>query len=182
MAEASDNVSSKVDKLQEENQSLKMRIKLMEEGQMRDLTLLSNQKVEEGISPKEVEELQSKVKSWEKKNERLMEAFKKTSKDFRKLTTELTGYRINSDPGEQFYRVSSVYSDSPEIEALLFKRDDKGELLLLQNDYAEALGHLIKVHLDTQDSIPAFLAGLTLDLMAKTQSFEADEDEPICID
>ncbi|XP_040574874.1 mitotic spindle assembly checkpoint protein MAD1 [Lepeophtheirus salmonis] len=192
MAEASENVGSKISKLQDENQSLKVRIQLLEEGHVKDLTLLSNQKMEKEISPKEVEDLQNKVKSSELKNEKLMEAFKKTSKEFRKLTQDLTGYRINSESGDNFYKVTSIYAESPEQEQLYFQKNQKGELLLLQNNYAETLNHLIKIHLSMQDSIPAFLSGLTLDLIAK-QSIESeantsssstnfDAREPICID
>ncbi|CAB4069805.1 MAD1 [Lepeophtheirus salmonis] len=133
MAEASENVGSKISKLQDENQSLKVRIQLLEEGHVKDLTLLSNQKMEKEISPKEVEDLQNKVKSSELKNEKLMEAFKKTSKEFRKLTQDLTGYRINSESGDNFYKVTSIYAESPEQEQLYFQKNQKGELLLLQN-------------------------------------------------
>ena len=43
-----------VKRLSDENQALKTRVKLLEEGQSKDLTILVGQKVEEGASSEEV--------------------------------------------------------------------------------------------------------------------------------
>ena len=43
-----------VKRLTDENQALKTRVKLLEEGQTKDLTILVGQKVEEGASSEEV--------------------------------------------------------------------------------------------------------------------------------
>lgn len=55
LAEASSSRSADMAQLQEENEALKTRVKLLEEGQTKDLTLLVGQKVEEGTSSQEVQ-------------------------------------------------------------------------------------------------------------------------------
>ena len=55
-----------VKRLTDENQALKTRVKLLEEGQTKDLTILVGQKVEEGASSEEVKgKFDSKNLSWE---------------------------------------------------------------------------------------------------------------------
>ena len=55
-----------VKRLTDENQALKTRVKLLEEGQTKDLTILVGQKVEEGASSEEVKgKCERKDSSWE---------------------------------------------------------------------------------------------------------------------
>ena len=81
------------EQLQEENTALKARISLLEEGQTKDLTIMVGHKLEEGTSSKEVQELKEQLKSSSLKNQRIMEMFKKTSKEFREVVLQTTGYR-----------------------------------------------------------------------------------------
>ena len=55
----------------------------------------------------------------ELKNKRLMEAFKKTSQEFREVCYQLLGYRIDISSANQ-YKLMNMYSESPE-DFLLFK-------------------------------------------------------------
>ena len=74
-----------------ENNALKARVQLLEEGQTKDLTLLVGQKVDEGASSEEVKELKNQLKAAEIRKQRLIEAFKKTSATFREVSYRLTG-------------------------------------------------------------------------------------------
>lgn len=49
----------------------------------------------------------------ETKNKRLVEAFKKTSQEFREVCYQLTGYKIDISCSNQ-YRLTSMYAESPE--------------------------------------------------------------------
>ena len=106
----------------EENEALRARVKLLEEGQTKDLTMLVGHKIEEGASSEEVrnaakdqfytiditirspqvEKLKDQLQSASVKNQRMMEAFKKTSLDFRELVYHLTGYRIDGYGDNQY--------------------------------------------------------------------------------
>ena len=80
-----------VDELVVENTALKARVQLLEEGKTNDLTLLVGQKMDEGASSEEVKELKNQLKAAEIRKQRLIEAFKKTSSDFREVSNRLTG-------------------------------------------------------------------------------------------
>ena len=154
-----------VKQLTEENQALKTRVKLLEEGQTKDLTILVGQKVEEGASSEEVKgkdettvssfglvlrrtvpcfsELREQLRSAEVKKSRIIDAFKKTSHDFREVCFQLTGYRVDGLSNHQ-YRLTSMYAESPERDQLLFQRNPAdGECMLLETAYSNQLGELI---------------------------------------
>ena len=85
LAQATEARRTEVEDLKSEIVSLKARIKLLEEGQTKDLTLLVGQKLDDddGASSEQVKQLQEQLQTAEIKKQRLMEAFKKTSQDFR---------------------------------------------------------------------------------------------------
>ncbi len=200
-----------VQSLTEENDALKARVKLLEEGQTKDLTLLVGHKVEEGASSKEVQgglnsaplckgvvvyslsflDLQEKLRLADLRKERLIEAFRKTSTDFREVCCQLTGYRIDGLDDSK-YRLTPVYAESPH-DHLLFRRERTGELLMLETQFSGQLEELIELHLGQQRSIPVFLAAVITDLFSR-QTFDTDytvattetggggDDNPICID
>ena len=54
VSQAQEELSVSLSRLQQENEALKTRIRLLEEGQTKDLTILVGQKVDEGTSEQEV--------------------------------------------------------------------------------------------------------------------------------
>ena len=102
LQQATEEHSLRLSKLQGDNESLKTRIKLLEEGQSKDLTLLVGQKMEENVSSQEVQELKEQLKSKDIQKQRLLEAFSNTSKSFREVCCQLTGYRIDGLQNNQF--------------------------------------------------------------------------------
>jgi mitotic spindle assembly checkpoint protein MAD1 len=150
-------------RLSDENERLRARVKLLEEGQTKDLTMLVGQRVEE-VSSKEVEgketlsnlfsskcnelnsiELREQLKSAEVKRERILEAFKKTSQDFREVCCQLTGYRIDA-LANNHYRLTPIYAESGD-DNLLFLRDSSGNCHLLQTQFSDQLTEFIDLHL-----------------------------------
>ena len=141
------------------------------------------------------------------RNQRFVEAFRKTSSDFREVCYQLTGYRIDGLE-HQRYRLSPVYAENAN-DYLLFQRTEAGECLLLETEFSSQLQEFIDLHLATQNSIPVFLAAVITDLFSR-QTFETasmtasafastsaagqgeedeagaggggDDDDPICID
>ena len=59
------------------------------------------------------------MKSAELKNQRLMEAFRKKSHEFREVIYQLLGYQVNSTSDNQ-YCLLNMYAESPEHK-LLFR-------------------------------------------------------------
>eukprot|EP00095_Tigriopus_kingsejongensis_P000786 maker-scaffold67_size430214-snap-gene-3.28 protein:Tk00786 transcript:maker-scaffold67_size430214-snap-gene-3.28-mRNA-1 annotation:"mitotic spindle assembly checkpoint protein mad1" len=173
--------------LQSENEALKARVNLLQEGQSKDLTLLVGQKMDEGVSSQEVKDLKEKLRLAEIRSNRLLEAFKKTSTDFREVICLLTGFKINVV--ENLYTLYPIYSDNQE-EHLAFKYVE-GDCLMLETDFSNQWVDFIDLHLKRQNSIPVFLAAIITDLFSR-QTFETmsmsattageDEDDPICLD
>jgi len=159
----------------EENEALRARVKLLEEGQTKDLTMLVGHKIEEGASSEEVEKLKDQLQSASVKNQRMMEAFKKTSLDFRELVYHLTGYRIDGY-GDNQYRILPMYADSKQ-DHLLFKKSASGEIQMLESAFSGQLTELIDVHLNRQGSIPRFLAALISNLFDKQGIEDREEEE-----
>ena len=89
--QATEARAEQFDELVVENTALKARVQLLEEGKTNDLTLLVGQKMDEGASSEEVKELKNQLKAAEIRKQRLIEAFKKTSSDFREVSYRLTG-------------------------------------------------------------------------------------------
>ena len=89
-AKAVEKRAAEMSELLNENTSLKARVKLLEEGQTKDLTLMVGARVEEGEGEK-LRELKVELEKAEKREKRFMEAFSKTSTDFREVVYKLTG-------------------------------------------------------------------------------------------
>ncbi|XP_059717629.1 mitotic spindle assembly checkpoint protein MAD1 isoform X1 [Haemorhous mexicanus] len=118
-------------------------------------------------SPQEVAELKKQVESAELKNQRLKEVFQTKIQEFRKVCYTLTGYQIDITTENQ-YRLSSIYAEH-QGDCLLFKASSSsgGKMQLLETEFSRTIGELIELHLLRQDSIPAFLSALTLDLFSR---------------
>ncbi|XP_021267781.1 mitotic spindle assembly checkpoint protein MAD1 isoform X1 [Numida meleagris] len=118
-------------------------------------------------SPQEVAELKKQVESAELKNQRLKEIFQTKIQEFRKVCYTLTGYQIDITTENQ-YRLTSIYAEH-QGDCLLFKASSPsgGKMQLLENEFSRTIRELIELHLLHQDSIPAFLSALTLELFSR---------------
>ncbi|XP_035405132.1 mitotic spindle assembly checkpoint protein MAD1 [Cygnus atratus] len=118
-------------------------------------------------SPQEIAELKKQVESAELKNQRLKEVFQTKIQEFRKVCYTLTGYQIDITTENQ-YRLTSIYAEH-QGDCLLFKASSSsgGKMQLLETEFSRTIRELIDLHLLRQDSIPAFLSTLTLDLFSR---------------
>ncbi|XP_064643722.1 mitotic spindle assembly checkpoint protein MAD1-like [Lineus longissimus] len=156
------------ERLKEENERLRSKIKQLEEtaGVEHEQTLKLDAGGEATPSTsKAVEDLQSQVTSAELKNKRLMEAFKKTSQEFREVCYQLTGFKVDKLNNNQ-YRLMSMYAESAE-DSLMFQQSTKGEMQLLETPFSQSLSELIDQYLMQRGSIPAFLCALTMELFSR---------------
>ncbi|XP_057272943.1 mitotic spindle assembly checkpoint protein MAD1 isoform X1 [Pezoporus wallicus] len=118
-------------------------------------------------SSQEIAELKKQVESAELKNQRLKEVFQTKIQEFRKVCYTLTGYQIDITTENQ-YRLTSIYAEH-QGDCLLFKASSSSgrKMQLLENEFSRTIRELIELHLLRQDSIPAFLSALTLDLFSR---------------
>jgi len=172
-AQAIEKRANQISELTSENVALKARVQLLEQGQTTDLTMMVGAKVEEGEAEK-VKGLQEELEKAEVKKKRLMEAFKKTSHDFREVVYHLTGYRIDVLQ-ENKYRMLPLYAENQE-DSLLFQKSKTGEIQMLESEFSLELGDLMEEHLERNNSIPMFLAGLIMQLYYK-QNGGGEEEE-----
>lgn len=115
----------------------------------------------------EITEMRRQVSSAELKNQRLKEVFHKKIQEFRAVCYTLTGYKIDVTTENQ-YKLSSIYAEHPD-DYLMFKAANSlgAKMQLLQTDFSSSLDELINLHLHHQNSIPAFLSAITLDLFSR---------------
>ncbi|XP_026898179.1 mitotic spindle assembly checkpoint protein MAD1 isoform X3 [Acinonyx jubatus] len=118
-------------------------------------------------SSKEVAELKKQVESAELRNQRLKEVFHTKIQEFRKVCYTLTGYQIDVTTESQ-YRLTSMYAEH-KADCLIFKATGPSgaKMQLLETAFSRTVPELIELHLLRQDSIPAFLSALTLDLFSR---------------
>eukprot|EP01039_Chlorochromonas_danica_P008499 gene8499-9369_t len=112
-----------------------------------------------------------------KLNQRLKEMFKEKISTFREAVYLLTGFKVDmlssggSDDGSlPRLRLRSMYAEQPE-DCLMFQlRGDTPELL--ETEFMSRVGPQHLHHLQTFNSVPAFLANLTLELF-ESQTYMA---------
>jgi len=177
-AQAIEKRANQISELTSENIALKARVQLLQQGQTTDLTMMVGAKVEESEA-EQVQALKDELEKADVKKKRLMEAFKKTSHDFREVVYHLTGYRIDVLQ-ENKYRMLPLYAESQD-DSLLFQKSKTGEIQMLESEFSLELGELMEEHLEKNNSIPMFLAGLIMQLYYKQngggEEVEEEEEE-----
>uniref|UniRef100_L7M3N2 Putative paramyosin n=1 Tax=Rhipicephalus pulchellus TaxID=72859 RepID=L7M3N2_RHIPC len=159
-----------LNKLEEENERLRARIKILEEfGHCQDVTAQVQLKLEQDGALPDRKSLQDQLASAEAKNRRLVDAFRRTSQDFRQGCYALTGYRIDV-LSQGHYKLTHMYADSPD-DYLLFQNAQQ-KMNVLETNYLRQLGGLASTYLEKYDSIPAFLSALTLKLFERQNDLE----------
>lgn len=159
--------------LEQENDRLKARVKVLEEfGYSQDVTAQVQLKLEQDACLPDRRSLQEQLASAESKYRRLVEAFRRTSQDFRTGCYILTGYRVDVlDQGH--FKLTHVYAESPD-DYLLFQNSSES-MNVLETDYLHQLSSLAATYLGQHNSIPAFLAALTLKLFTQQTGLTSDD-------
>ncbi|XP_078521094.1 mitotic spindle assembly checkpoint protein MAD1 [Lissotriton helveticus] len=149
--------------LQDECEKLRKLVMVLEEGNPIPEKLEALGSV---VSTQELTDLKKQVESAELKNQRLKEVFQKKIHEFRTVCYMLTGYQIDITTENQ-YRLTSMYAEQKD-DSLLFKSSTPGgKMQLLETDFSLTVREFIDLHLHHQNSIPAFLSAVTLDLFSR---------------
>ncbi|XP_038619289.1 mitotic spindle assembly checkpoint protein MAD1 [Tachyglossus aculeatus] len=150
--------------LQEECERLRELVRILEGGGSIPTNLEGAGSLQ---SPQEIAELKKQVESAELKNQRLKEVFQTKIQEFRKVCYTLTGYQIDITTENQ-YRLTSMYAEH-KSDCLIFKSSGSSgaNMQLLETEFSRTVHELINLHLLHQDSIPAFLSSVTLDLFSR---------------
>ncbi|GFO28634.1 mitotic spindle assembly checkpoint protein mad1-like [Plakobranchus ocellatus] len=153
-----------LDRLREDNKKLKKRNQILEEngGVVEGITMQVDEKIQCLSPSKEVEDLKTQLASAEMRNQRLKEIFSKTSKEFREVCYQLTGYRFDIPCANQ-YRLTSMYAERQK-DYLLFQQNAQGEVQLLQTDFSMAFQDAMENYLQNLKSLPMFLSHITIEL------------------
>ncbi|XP_069503725.1 mitotic spindle assembly checkpoint protein MAD1 isoform X2 [Ambystoma mexicanum] len=149
--------------LQEECEKLRQLVKALEGGHPLPEKL-------EGLgsmaSSQELTDLKKQVESAELKNQRLREVFQMKIHEFRTACYMLTGYQIDITMENQ-YRLTSMYAEHMEDNLLFKSSTTGGKMQLLETAFSLTVREFIDLHLHHQNSIPAFLSAVTLDLFSR---------------
>lgn len=163
------NKESMYDSIKSENERLRARLSILESGNNADVTMRIDDAVN---SSHQIELLSQKVNQLKAREEKILNSFKKTSREFREVCYLLTGYRI--DPlKDDIFRLSHMYAEREE-DKLFFEVKREGTTLL-KNEYTDRYSENVSTYLEGADSFPAFLASITLDL------FKSSTQAPNCL-
>ncbi|KAK6632605.1 hypothetical protein RUM43_013373 [Polyplax serrata] len=163
-----------MNQLREECDRLRARVKLLESGEIMDITQKVSEDVKNFSSQKTIE-LEKELQSANLKMQRLKEVFKKTSQDFRDVSYMLLGYRIDLASNSKLYKLYNMYSTSP-MDFLMFQQTKKGTMEMLGTTFAESMPKLVDEYLHKGNSIPAFLSAVTLELYGLSAQSDDDND------
>lgn len=75
--------------------------------------------------------MREELRSSEIRRQRIIEVFRKASKDFREAVMRLTGYRVDSNSNQDVYKLYPIYNENPG-DVLIFKKDAEGEMHLVR--------------------------------------------------
>ncbi|EDO40015.1 predicted protein [Nematostella vectensis] len=161
--------AEEIKRLQDENEALRQRVRLLEEGKASP----GDQAAWKNLSPdagdpsvmKQVQDVKAQLSSSELKNQRLKEVFSRKIQEFREACYALTGYKIDVVRDKK-YRLQSMYAERANDD-LLFESNSKGEMMMLQTDFSAQVADQIDTYLKKMNSIPAFLSAVTLDLFSR---------------
>lgn len=159
------------EKLEEEVDRLKRKIKNLEEG------LEASRLADETTDNKDILEVKEQLRSSEQHLQRLKEYFKSSMQEFRNVSYMLLGYKIDKTSSSQ-YKLTSMYAERPD-DFLSFRLNNDGAMNLLANEFSSNLHEMIDLHLHHQRSIPVFLSSLTMDLFNNrtiTKTFEVEDE------
>jgi mitotic spindle assembly checkpoint protein MAD1 len=112
----------------------------------------------------ELAQLGERLKNEQTKRERTEKAFQAKAKKFRNTVYSLLGYRIDLKP-ENLCRLTSIYAENDD-DYLVFEVTDGGRHLeMKETPFSAGLSELVETYLRKHNTVPAFLAALTLDLV-----------------
>ncbi|KAI8512316.1 Mitotic spindle assembly checkpoint protein MAD1 [Branchiostoma belcheri] len=154
---------AELERLREECEKLRQRLRAAEEGGSADVTA----SILHTPSSREMEDLKKQLTTAETKNTRLKEVFQQKIHEFRQACYMLLGYKVDVVKDNN-YKLMSMYAERQE-DCLMFQMVPGGELQLLETEFSnsQAVMMMVDLHLKTQHSIPAFLSALTLDLFSQ---------------
>ncbi|KAK3912120.1 Mitotic spindle assembly checkpoint protein MAD1 [Frankliniella fusca] len=185
VANAEEEREKEITLLKTEVAKLRERVKILQEGEKDDITCKVDKRLVTSNS-QEVQDLREQIKSADLMMQRLKEAFKKTSSEFRECVYALLGYKVDRLQNKGgLFRLSSIYAESPS-DYLLFKLEEDSTFNLLETPFSESVGDLIDTHLRQQGSLPMFHAAVTMDLfnrqsMMIPSASADDDDDPVVV-
>lgn len=150
-------------RLIEDNKRLNAKLELYKQGSVANATNYLEDFV---CNADQIERLKSELDEAKDEQKTIMEAFKKKSKEFRRVVYLLTGFKFDALE-QRKYRVSHIYSNPNDYLFFTFEKEDV--INLLGNEFSEKFYDLIHTYLVQAGSYPSFLASITIKLFAEKQ-------------
>jgi len=158
--------NAKLDALQEENNTLKAQLTILESGEglqaLNQYKLLDEQKNQSNA----LKELQQKLFECEKSRARYVEVFQKKFKEYKKAIKLLFGYRIQlyGESGDTYQLIPSLTSGKDNFLLFQYNRNNDS-MSLCQTDYSSLWTKEFDYCLGQHGSYPAYIASITLALV-----------------
>ena len=149
-------------RLIEDNKRLAAKLELYKQGSVANATSYLDDFVSNADT---IERLQKELAEAKDEQKTIMEAFKKKSKEFRRVVYLLTGFKFDALE-QRKYRVSHVYANPNDYLFFTFEKEEV--INLLGNEFSEQFIDLIKTYLVQYGSYPSFLASITIKLFKET--------------
>ena len=150
-------------RLIEENKRLNAKLELYKQGSVANATNYLDDFV---LNVDTIDELRKKLVEAKEAQKTIMDAFKKKSKEFRRVVYLLTGFKFDALE-QRKYRLSHIYSNPNDYLFFTFEKEEV--INLLGNDFSEKFYDLINTYLVNCGSYPSFLASITIKLFEEKQ-------------
>lgn len=152
--------------LKVENERLKARLEILESGNNADVT----RQIDVAVNNANLkDEMTSKLEEYKRREEKILDSFRKTSRNYRRAVSSLTGFKIDVLKDG----IYNLYLDEMDHSRFLsFKISSNGDIHLIENEFSNEYSRNQRTYIYNADSFPAFLASITLDLFKSSTQLE----------
>jgi len=158
-----------IEVLERENEQLRSRLAILESGGAFDVS----RRIDDALhSSYRIERLERKLEWLKQREEKTLETFNTTKREFQEACYLITGYLVVRK-SDGVFQLSHMYAENEE-DKLFFEVKRDGTVSMFENEYSNQCRRFMRDYLKVGDSFPAFLAAITLDLYYRSQSRPSD--------
>lgn len=148
------------ERLKKENERLKAQLDILESGNNNDITSQIDNAVRNANL---VDEITKKLDEFKRREEKILDSFRTTSRNYRRAVSSLTGIKLDLVDDE----VYNLYLDDSDFMAFKISRD--GRVTLIQNDFSSKISQHLDTYLRGADSVPALMASIIMERWMKPE-------------
>lgn len=161
--------------LRRENERMRARLALIEEGNNADITM----RIDEAVNnAQQIDRLKREIADYRSREEKISNSLRKTASDFRQICLSLIGWRVDALKNN-IYRLTHQHATNEE-DKLFFEVKRDGTIVLLKNEYSRRYAQYVSTYVDQGDSLPSLLAAINID-MFKSQGMNSTQSVDMSI-